>query len=161
MKVLEKEYKFTASTGLVITIRPYTFDSAIEAGLVQFRSTQSLQHLGAIEDDLERIKVFSESVKDIAVLEFNLLIDSVASIEIPSQDDEPNIIVTKRKHIQEFLENCEKSIGKEILGLVNEVNKLGIDKQTRLHCEECSTEDEPYSFATTVELNPVNFFTAS
>jgi len=160
MQIIENEYKFTIETGLEVTVRPYTFASAIESGLVQFRNTQNLTHLGDIEDDIERIKAFSNSIRDMAALEFNLLCDSIASIKLPKTDDE-EIIVSDRAHIREYLENCEKEVGKKVLAEVTEINKLGLDKKSKLQCENCSTDEEPFFYETLVELNPINFFTAS
>jgi len=162
MKTVDEEYKFTIDTGLIISVRPYTFESSIQSGMVQFRNTQNLQSLSSIDDDLERIKAFSSSVKDLAALEFDLLIDSIDSILIPSQEtDVKPIVVTERDHIKEFFENCDKSIGVQVLEEVKKINQLGIDKKSKLKCEKCSTEDEPFYFDTVVELNPINFFTAS
>jgi len=90
----------------------------------------------------------------IAGANFELLVDSVKSVTI-KQDDE-DIVVTDRKQILEFLENCESSVGKKIEESSTEINSIGINKEATFQCEKCDK-----TFESPVQFDPVNFFTAS
>ena len=177
MKSVKEAYEFTHTDGLKFSIKPYSYQAAINAGLIQFRSAQSLKNISDITDEVERLHALSESVVSIAALEFQLIVDSVASIELPGEE---SIIVRDKKNILEFFENARKDIAKHIQGKIEEVNSLGINKEMEMVCLECSiTEEkiakmiednvakegeievEPYTFTTVIELNPINFFIAS
>lgn len=182
MTVVKEKYEFTHKSGLKFAIKPYSYQAAINAGMIQFRSTQSLRSLGDIEDDIERMSALSESIGNIAALEFELIVDSVASVELPSED---HTIVTDKRHILEFFENCGKDIANHIQSKIKEVNSLGVNKEMKMICEKCSITEEQikesneerslggvgkypsdqkptvYTFDTIIELNPINFFIAS
>lgn len=162
MDSVKEVYDFTNDDGLIFVVRPYSFEASVEAGLVQFRSTQSLQRLADIDDDLERIRAFSDNIKDLAALEYSLLVESVQSITIPpTEDGEDPIVISDSNQIQEYFDNCDKKVGKKVVEKIAEINDLGIDRTTKVQCEACSTEDKPYLFDVDLELNPVNFFIAS
>lgn len=155
MTTLEESYIFETKDNLSIEVRPFTYESTVKAGLSSFKSVRSLQTLSQITDEIERLKSFSENFKQIAALNFELLIDSVASVKGKTPDGEP-FIVTDRKNITEFLENCDSDVGKLVDTKVNEVNKIGINKTFRIICGECSHE-----FTKELAFDPVNFSTAS
>lgn len=175
MKVLEKVYEFTYDEGLVFTIQPCSYQTAIDAGITQFRSTQSLKALGEIENDEERLHALSESIANVAELEFRMIVDSVASIKLPDGQ-----IVTDKAFIVEFFENAKKGVVQRIRDNIQDVNSLGINKEMTMMCEACSLTDEQiaekiengdavegelqpeqFLFETVIELNPINFFIAS
>lgn len=155
MTVLKESYHFDTKDGLSIEIRPYTYESTVKAGIANFQSTRSLQSLQNIEDEMEQIRAFNDSFIQIAALNFDLMVDSVGSIRGTGADGE-EFIVTDRKQIREFLENCESSIGKTIEKSIKEVNELGVVKTIQLECEACGNV-----FEKEIGFDPVNFFTAS
>ena len=154
MGTLEESYKLNVSDDLVVELRPYTYRSTIKAGLANFQSTRSLQTLADIPDDLDRLKIFNENFVRLASSNFELLVDSVQSVTITSEGKE--IVVTDRKQILEFLENCDGQIGKAISDETNNINNIGIADEATFECEKCNeTFENPISF------DPVNFFMAS
>jgi len=155
MTRLKDSYKFNTDHGLVIEIRPYTYESTVKAGVANFQSTRSLQSLAQIEDEMEQLKAFNSNFMQIAALNFDLIVDSVASIRGNDPEGE-EFVVTNRDQIREFLENCESSIGHSIENSIAEVNKIGVIKTIQLECEECSE-----TFEQEIGFDPVNFFTAS
>ena len=155
MTTIEKLYSFETENGLTITVRPFTYDSTVKAGIANFKTTRSLQSLSNITDELDQLKAFNDNFVQIAALNFDLIVDSVASVTGVDADGE-QFVVTDSEAIREFLENCESSIGKKIEAEISEVNKIGIDKTKKLMCQEC---DEV--FETDIGFDPVNFFTAS
>jgi len=160
MAVLEKSYQ-VEHQGLVVEIRPFTYDSTIQAGIANFQSTRSLQSLADITDEMQRLTVFNDNFKKIAALNFKLIADSVASISIPSPAGDQ--VVTDRAHILEFMENTESSLGKKIEEKIKEINKIGINHEMQVMCNnpECAVDGENYVFTSSVNFDPVNFFTAS
>jgi hypothetical protein len=161
MAVLEKSYEVDHH-GLSVEIRPFTYESTIQAGIANFQSTRSLQSLADIEDEMDRLKVFNDNFKKIAALNFKLIADSVASIKMPSVDGDQQV-VTDRAHILEFMENTEAGLGKKIEEKIKEINKIGINHEMSVVCNNpvCAVDGEQYVFTSSVNFDPVNFFTAS
>jgi rubredoxin len=155
MSVLQESYKFKTYNDLYVEIKPFSYETQIKAGIANFKSTRSLQILSEVKDELEQLKLFNQNFIQIAALNFELMVDSVASVQGTSPDGE-EFIVTDRKSITEFLENCESSIGTAIEQKITEVNAIGINKKMMLECESCHHE-----FEHEVGFDPVNFFTAS
>jgi len=154
MTVLEETYKFETHNGLTIELKPFSYESTIKAGIANFKSTRSLQSLSEIKDEMEQLKAFNESFLRIAALNFDLIVDSVASVSGIGEAGE-KFSVTGPKLIREFLENCETVIGKTIEEKITNMNKIGVNKNVQLECEEHGP------FAQEVGFDPVNFFTAS
>lgn len=160
MGQLEDSY-IVNSGALSIEIRPFTYSSTIKAGITNFQSTRSLQALADVPDEMERLKLFNNNFKQIAELNFSLIVDSVATITLQEEDGE-EIIVDDRDHIVEFLNNAENSVGKAIEEKIADINAIGINHEMPMQCEKCVDDaGEPYTFESRVNFDPVNFFTAS
>lgn len=153
MTLLENEYTIKTDTGLYITLRPFTYESTIKAGITNFKSTRSLQSIGEIKDEMAQLKAFNESFKRIAAMNFELIVDSVAVISGEGPDGE--FVVHDRGQIREYLENCENSVGKAIEKEIARINRIGVNKTVQLEC------DQHGAFTQEVGFDPVNFFTAS
>ena len=54
-----------------------------------------------------------------------------------------------------FLENCETSIGRKIEEQIENINKIGVNKNIQLECDKHGPFEQDIGF------DPVNFFTAS
>jgi hypothetical protein len=160
MTKLEDSYKFSTDTGLLVEIKPFSYETSVKAGVANFRSERSLQSVAEITDEVERIHAFNSSFIELSQLNFDIMVDSVASITIqePEGDD---IVVDDVNNIREFLENCESKVGKQIEEFITEISGIGVQKNILMSCEKCGTEEEPYEFEAQVNFNPVNFFTAS
>lgn len=161
MAILEKSYQ-VEHQGLIVEIRPFTYDSTISAGIANFQSTRSLQSLGDIQDEMQRLKVFNENFVKIAALNFKLIADSVASVTLPDVDGDQQV-VTDRAHILEFMENTDSRLGKQVEEKIKEINKIGINHEMSVVCStpECAVDGENFVFTSSVNFDPVNFFTAS
>lgn len=154
MSTLEDVYEFQTASGLTIEVKPFSYESTIKAGIANFQSTRSLQSLANIEDDLEQLKAFNNSFVRMALVNFDLTVDAVASIKGTTPDGE-DFIVTDAAQIREFLENCESSVGKSIEETIAKISKIGVNKIVQLECEEHGPFEQEVGF------DPVNFFTAS
>ena len=102
---------------------------------------------------MEQLKAFNESFVRIAQMNFDLVVDSVASVA--GKVDGEEFTVYDRNQIKEFLENCETSIGRNIEKQIENINKIGVNKRIQLECDKHGPFEQDIGF------DPVNFFTAS
>ena len=164
MDTLDKNYEFTTDTGLLISMKPFSYETSVKAGVANFRSSRSLQSIDAIEDEMDKIKAFNKNFIELASLNFDILVDSISSITVPATEDNEPLVVSNEQHIREFLENADARIGTELESFIEEIGNIGIQKKMELTCEPCSEElpeGEDYTFESVVNFNTVNFFTAS
>ena len=160
MGVLKESYT-VEHNGLEIHVRPFTYASTIQAGITNFQSTRSLQALADVSNEMERLKLFNDNFKQIAELNFSLIVDSISSIDYTDEDGEKQSVID-RKHITEFLDNAEGAVGKKIEEQIANLNAIGINHEMKLQCEKCTDDNgEPIVFESRVNFDPVNFFTAS
>ena len=155
MSVLEDTFSFKTNQGLEIVLRPFSYDSTVKAGIANFQSTRSLQSVADIKDELQQLKAFNESFVRIAAINFDLVVDSVASISGVDPTTNEEFTVYDRSQIREFLENCETAIGKAIEEKIASMNNIGVNKKVQLECEKHGP------FVQEVGFDPVNFFMAS
>lgn len=155
MNFLPDDPHVTLDSGLIIRLKPITYETNVKAGLASFQSTRSLQAIAEIQDELEQIQAFNISYRQMAELNFLILIDSVHSIQGKDSQGE-DFIVQDRASIQEFLENCENSVGASISKAVESMADTGVNKIAKLQCPNCE-----HVFETNMSFDPVNFFTAS
>lgn len=154
MTVLEQVYAFDTQNGLTVEVRPFTYESTVKAGIANFQSTRSLQSLSNITDEMEQLKAFNASFVRMAALNFDLIVDSIASVKgIDAQGND--FVVTDRRQIREFMENCESSVGRGVEQHIQTVNGMGVNKTVQLNCEEHGDFEQEIGF------DPVNFFIAS
>ena len=157
MKPVPQDVQVHTDDGLIIDLKPVSYETTVAAGLSSFQNTRSLQSIALIDDDLEKLKAFNESYLKIAELNFMVIVDSINSIS--GQDDQgEEFIVTDRDNIREYMENCNSKVGKQVTEQVNLLSDAGIDKTVSLQCQnqECN-----HVFSSTLEFDPVNFSTAS
>tara|TARA_X000000950_G_scaffold264131_1_gene337061 strand:- start:750 stop:1601 length:852 start_codon:yes stop_codon:yes gene_type:complete len=150
-----EEVNIIEHDGLKVVLRPVKYKSTIEAGIVNFQTTRSLQGISDLPDDLDKLKIFNENFNRMAILNFSLICDSIEKIII---EGEETIEVTDRDQIIEFLENCEASIGVKIEEESTKISTKGISKDVKFACEDCG---EDKITETKIILDPVNFFMAS
>lgn len=150
--------------GLTIEVKPFNYSSTIKAGITNFKSTRSLQALAEIPDEMERLAMFNQNFKEIALLNTELVTDSVASITAKDPDGN-EIVVTDRQQILEFLDNADSSIGKAIENQIGVINNQGVNLEMELECEfeDCvkAHNGVPHKFNSKVNFDPVNFSMAS
>lgn len=164
MDNIDKKYEFSTDSGLLISMKPFSYETSVKAGVANFRSERSLQSISEIDDEIEKIRAFNSNFIELAKLNFDILVDSVNSITVPGSEDSESVVVTDKAHISEFLENCDATIGKELEEFVTEMGNKGIQKVMQMTCEPCSEKlegDEEFTFESAVNFNTVNFFTAS
>lgn len=155
MSIVEESYVHKTADGLELEIRPFTYESSVKAGIANFQTSRSLQSIQEIDDEIEQLRQFNTNFMQVAALNFDLIVDSVASVRGKDAEGE-DFLVTDRKNIREFLENSESSVGKAVEAKIADVNKVGVNKEVQLECEKCEVQ-----FTKEIGFDPVNFFTAS
>ena len=155
MSIVEESYVHKTADGLELEIRPFTYESSVKAGIANFQTSRSLQSIQEIDDEVEQLRQFNTNFMQVAALNFDLIVDSVASVRGKDAEGE-EFLVTDRKNIREFLENSESSVGKAVEAKIADVNKVGVNKEVQLECEKCEVQ-----FTKEIGFDPVNFFTAS
>tara|TARA_B100001105_G_C22383468_1_gene440765 strand:- start:740 stop:1615 length:876 start_codon:yes stop_codon:yes gene_type:complete len=157
MEELEELYTITLANGLVVSGMPFSYKNTIKAGVASFQSTRSMQSIADLEDDMERLAAFNKSFVKLADLNFELLIDAIFSIVYQDADGE-EVEIKDEAIIREFLENTDNQVGKEIETFINGINTKGVANEVAVVCsgEECEEE-----FNSTINFDPVNFFTGS
>jgi hypothetical protein len=98
--------------------------------------------------DEQRSAVFKEAFKNIAVIKYNLIANSIVKIV----DESKNVDVSDKKYINEFLQNVDKKSIDQINDQIQKINKIGIKKTFTAKCEKCEHEWE-----SEIDFNPVNF----
>lgn len=154
MSFLEDQHTFTTEDGLIVSVKPFSYENSIKAGIANFRTTRSLESISQISDEMEQLRAFTQSFTQVANINFDLLVDSVEFIR-GTDDQGQEFSVTDPKYIREYLENCNKSVGHEIQRMMDEVNNIGVNKSCQLSCETHGP------FTVEVGFDPVNFFTGS
>ena len=157
MREVPTDIKVETQDGLVIELRPVTYETTIAAGVSNFQNARSMASIAQIEDDMEKLQAFNQSYMKMAELNFMVILDSIYSIS-GTDEHEEEFIVTDRDNIQEYMENCGSDVGKRVTEQVNILGEAGIDKTVKIQCQE---ESCGHIFETNLEFDPVNFSTAS
>ncbi len=157
MQEVPTDVKVETDDGLIIELRPVTYETTIAAGVSNFQNARSMQSIANIDDDIEKLRAFNDSYMKMAELNFLVILDSIYSISGTDENDE-EFIVTDRDNIREYMEHCVSSVGKKVTDQVNLLGEAGIDKTVKIQCQE---EACGHVFETKLEFDPVNFSTAS
>lgn len=149
---LQDLYEIKTETGLQVTMSPLDYGASIDAGIASFQNTRSIKNISDIQDDMQRLKAFTDSFVKMADLNFELLTKTIRKVTILDSGDE----ITDAKHIREFVESCDNTTGKMLSEKQKEISESGIVKTLELTCENCGHE-----YNTEINFDPVSFFTAS
>jgi hypothetical protein len=150
-------YQITLANGLVISGMPFSYKNTIKAGVASFQSTRSMQSISTLTDDMERLKAFNESFVKLADLNFELLIDAIYSVVYLDEEGD-EVTIDDKGIIREFLENTDNATGKEIEEFINGINAKGVNTEVEI---ECTNEECDNTYQSSINFDPVNFFTGS
>lgn len=163
---LESEYFVNLSSGATVFIRPFTFKDNLKATAKSFEQAKTAQ---ALEDekmtDQQKLAIFSKSFKELTKLNYELLASSIVKIIDQERGLEFLNSKTNEPFIKDMLLNIDASEATEIHDKVKEINNIGIAKTLPVQCQNpIGGEDEgpcKHEWDIELDLNPVNFFTAS
>lgn len=149
MSFLEPEYVVNLDSGLTIYIKPYGFPELLNGLHAQFEQNKLTRALESEKiTDEERLKVFSKAFKEMSIVTYTLMCNSVIKVV----DDSKDIDVSDKNFIKELLQNIDKKSLDKITDLIKEINQIGIKKTFSAQCEKCKHEWE-----NEIDFNPVNF----
>jgi len=149
MTYLEPEYVVNLESGVSVFVKPYGFPELLKGLHAQFEQsklTRAIESESLSED--ERLKIFSTAFKELSIVTYTLMLNSVIKVVDESRD----IDVSDKDDIKEFLQNIDKKSSDKISDLITEINQIGIKKTFTAICNECKHEWE-----SEVDFNPVNF----
>ena len=149
MDFLEPNYVINLDTGISVYVKPYSFPDLLKGLHAQFESTKMSRALeSSTLTDEERNTIFGKSFKELSILTFDLMLNSIIKVV----DESNNVNVTNKAHIKEFLFNIDKFSVDKISDLVKEINHIGIKRTFTAKCDTCKHEWE-----SEIDFNPVNF----
>jgi len=141
-------------TDLRIRIRPYSYEMRtmlIQKQLEEQRTLTAIERDEKIVDDMQRADILARSVEKLATLTFNLVAQSITSIEMLGPDA---VLVTDSGHIAEWLQNIDKNTADAVIEAVNNLNMIGPPKETDAQCSECG-----HKWKEKLTFDPALFFT--
>lgn len=149
MEFLEQEYVVNLDSGVSVFVKPYAFPELLKGLHTQFEQNKLTRAASSDTlSDEQRAEIYGKSFKKLAVLTFELMIDSVVKVV----DESNNVNVTNKDFIKEFLFNIDKKNVDKIADLVQTINAIGIKKTFTAKCTSCGHE-----WDNEVDFNPVNF----
>jgi hypothetical protein len=149
MAFLDSEYVVNLESGLSVFVKPYGFPELLKGLHAQFEQgklTRAIESETISEE--ERLKLFSVAFKELSLITYSLMVNSVVKVV----DESQNIDVSDKNDIKEFLQNIDKKSSDQISDLIKKINQIGIKRSFIAHCEKCNHEWE-----SEVDFNPVNF----
>ena len=132
---------------LTIRTQPVTYRVSTDIAIQQYQMNKRLVQLEEMEDSEEKQKMINELFVDIGKIQTKFFIANIESIDIGQQ------VVTERQYIEEFMNNCDKTVYdaiKKQVELNQETWKLPI---YNVKCTECSKDND-----ITINLDQSNFF---
>ena len=149
MSYLETEYVVNLDNGLSIFVKPYGFPELLRGLHAQFEQsklTRAIESENISED--QRLKLFATAFKELSVITYELMVNSVLKVV----DESQNVNVNNKADIKEFLQNIDKKSSDKIGDLIKEINQIGIKRTFTAVCEKCD-----HSWESEIDFNPVNF----
>lgn len=149
MTFLEPEYVVNLDSGLSVFVKPYGFPELLKGLHAQFEQSKLTRAIEseAISEE-ERMKLFATAFKDLSVITYTLMLNSIIKVV----DESQNINVSNKDDIKEFLQNIDKKSSDKISDVIKEINQIGIKRTFTAVCEKCQ-----HNWESEVDFNPVNF----
>ena len=137
---------------LEITFRPMTYRNQNETNQLQFENQRLLQMIPSSDlPDDEKIARLNEVLRQITELTIEAIKYSIASIRTPAA------IVTETEYIQEFLQNCDRSLFNSIKEHVIGLRESSELEPIHIKCQNCSNEyDQPLTLDMTSFFVPAS-----
>lgn len=149
MSFLESEYVINLDSGLSIFVKPYAFPELLRGLHAQFEQSKIERAISNDRlTDEARMKMFSNSFKELSLVTYDLMVSSIIKVV----DESKSIDISDKGFIREFLQNIDKKSVDKISDLIKEINQIGIKRSFMAKCEKCE-----HSWESEIDFNPVNF----
>ena len=132
---------------LSIKFNPLSYKKVNEINLAQFEIEKIIRNLENVTNDDERLKISSQTMKQLNELSMVLITEAIESIATPSA------IVTEKEHIMDFLRNCDKNSFDILKNTAVKLRESSQLKPLQVKCIHCQHEYEQ-----TLTLNVTDFF---
>jgi hypothetical protein len=132
---------------LMFKFKPLTYAQVNQTNTVQFELQRKLNNIRELEDEDERNTETGKILSVVNDMALNSLIDTIEYIKTPE------VMVSEREFITEFLRNCDRNIYNKIKELNIKVRNDSEMKPIHIQCNACTHEyDQP------LNLNFSDFF---
>ena len=134
---------------LFIKFIPIKFKEINEAGLAQFELTKSFTSLTEAQTEEEKLQISQNALKAITELTMEIVAKGIEYIRTP------NISVSEREHIMDFLKNCDRNTYIKIRDYSTDLKSKSELQPVKFRCDtvDCGNEYEQQ-----IQLNPSDFF---
>ena len=143
------DYETTLQHGdLEIQFRSMNYREQNDSNLQQFENQQLIRAIPASDlPDEEKVQRMTEVMKNITQLTVMALTHSISAIRAPDAQ------VTDAKHIEEFLNNCDRNLFNSVKDHVIKLRQSVEIRPVPIKCTNCSNEYEQG-----INLDMANFF---
>lgn len=139
----------TIKNGLTVYLKPYTFESSLQASMVSFEQMKQINTLrNSNIPEKEKLSKVRECYNNLDDMRKNVLSDSIIKILTPNNDE-----ITDKSYIHEFLENVDRKSYNQISEKSNEINNMGPITNRDVNCENCGK-----SINFEITFDPSRFF---
>lgn len=132
---------------LKIKMKPLSYKEMNQAALSQFELQKTILNLENMEDKDQQELLGKDALEKITLLTMKLLTDSIEYIETP------NLTVSEKPFILDFLKNCDKNVYIAVRDYSTELKESSAIKPIPITCSACNNEYEQ-----PISLNPTDFF---
>lgn len=140
-----------ATDGLTIKLKPQTYKDYTESSLMSFEEQKLLKVVSDDSlNDEDKSRLFNDLFNKVLATGVNQVSKSIESITT-----EDGTVVTDQQFIQEFLNNCDRSVWDNIKERLDDIRKQNAFNEVTIPCSntECSKE-----FVTPFAFEQTNFF---
>ena len=139
----------TLSTGVTVTLRPYSLEAQSRLLRVQFNTMRSLQAAEASDRSVEEKAVIAnQGYETLSTLSQELLAGSIVSVTLPD-----GVTVSRFDHIYEWVKNLDRASNERLDTELKEFNKYGITRTVEVTCDHCGEK-----YTSDMLFDPTAFF---
>lgn len=132
---------------LDIKFRPLDYKEINENGLRQFEVQRLMFNIEVLEDEAKKKEMLPQAVERINKLTQDVLVASIDSIKTPE------VLVTEKEFIREYLNECDSKTGKAIRERVAELKSKNDSRPLKMTCAGCG-----HKYSQQLILNFTDFF---
>jgi len=148
---LEESTTIELNDGLLVELRPFTFEQRHLQILNELERSQALRILESDDSisDNDRLIKISKQVTAMTDRTFALVSKSVVAITIISTQE----TVTQREYIDEYVQGLTKIQADAIMEKIRDLNDIGIKNDYQFQCHNCMHE-----WHQQLDMDPTSFF---
>jgi hypothetical protein len=140
----------TLSSGVKVTLKPYTLESQSKLLRIQFTTMRQLQAAEANENITidQKAEIANRGYDALVMLSQEILAGSIISVTLPD-----GIEVTNYAHIYEWVKNLDRASNDRLDQELKRFGEYGITRILKVKCEHCGED-----YKTDMLFDPTSFF---